>query len=132
MEKKVIRSALKGRGRTGRNLSPQFLAKQFKPGQSGNRTGNKGSTYGEVVQIARQYSEKAIRRLVELTDSDDERVAFMASQAVLDRAFGKPRVEEFGPPAGSDVLVKVRREAIRAQLVRMLDEKAAHTALAGR
>jgi hypothetical protein len=116
--------ALKGRVAAGRTLPAEFVARQFKKGQSGNPTGNKGSTYGEVVQIARQYGEKAVRRLVELVDSDDERVAFMASQALLDRAYGKPR--EFNDLSPADAsATEERRRRVVASLVAGLDAKAA-------
>ena len=35
-----------------------------------------------------------MRRLIELMDSEDERVAAVACNAILDRAFGKPNVAE--------------------------------------
>ena len=117
-------SPLNGRGGTGRTLPAEFVAHQFKKGQSGNPNGNKGSTYGEVVQIARQFSEKAVRRLIELVDSDDERVAFMASQALLDRAYGKPREAPQSLPA-ADPAAAERQSRARALMIRLLDEQAA-------
>jgi hypothetical protein len=117
-------ASVNGREGTGRVLSPEFLARQFKPGQSGNPNGNKGSTYGEVVKIARQHSEKAIRRLIELMGSDDERVAFMAAQAVLDRGYGKPKETGEVLPV-VDAQAGERRAKARAMIMRMLDEKAA-------
>ena len=47
-------------------------------------------TYGEAVKLARAAAPKALDRLIELIDSADERVAVVASNAILDRAFGKP------------------------------------------
>jgi hypothetical protein len=66
------------------------LRPPWRKGQSGNPSGYRGA-YGEVVKIAREYSEHAIRRLGELLESEDERVAAVAAQALLDRAWGKPR-----------------------------------------
>jgi len=117
-------ASLPSREGTGRALSPAFVARQFKKGQSGNPTGNKGSTYGEVVQIARQYSEKAVRRLIELVDSDDERVAFMASQALLDRAYGKPR-EHAEQSAIEAPKNEERRRQVVARMVADLNAMAA-------
>jgi hypothetical protein len=117
-------SPLYGRGGTGRTLPAEFVAHQFKKGQSGNPTGNKGSTYGEVVQIAREYSEKAVRRLIELVDSDDERVAFMASQALLDRAYGKPRDHAELSPIEAPKNEERRRKVV-ARLVADLNAMAA-------
>jgi hypothetical protein len=51
-------------------------------------------TYGEAVKLARAAAPKALDRLIELIDSADERVAVVASNAVLDRAFGKPKIVE--------------------------------------
>ena len=48
--------------------------------------------YGECHRLARQASPKAVARLIEMIESDDERVAAVACNAVLDRAWGKPRV----------------------------------------
>jgi hypothetical protein len=42
---------------------------------------------------ARQASPYAIQRLIQLMDSEDERVAAVACNAILDRAFGKPKGE---------------------------------------
>jgi hypothetical protein len=40
-------------------------------------------------EIARAHSEKAFARVLQLIDSKDERVALMAFNTVLDRAWGK-------------------------------------------
>ena len=61
-----------------------------KPGQSGNPTGYSGA-YGEAVRLARQAAPYALQRLIQLMDSDDERVATVACNSVLDRAFGRPK-----------------------------------------
>jgi hypothetical protein len=45
--------------------------------------------------LARRAAPDAMRRLIELTRSEDERVALVACNAVLERAFGKPK--EFDP-----------------------------------
>lgn len=63
--------------------------KPFKPGQSGNPAG-KAKAATDVVKLARDGSEKAIKRLVKLIDSEEDRVALAAAVAVLDRAVGKP------------------------------------------
>ena len=46
--------------------------------------------YSLAVELARSKSAKALRRLAELMDSEDERVALAACNSVLDRAWGKP------------------------------------------
>jgi hypothetical protein len=65
----------------------------WKPGQSGNPSGNSGA-YGAAIKLAQRAAPKAVRRLIELMDSEDERVAAVACNAILDRAFGKPKVAE--------------------------------------
>jgi hypothetical protein len=67
----------------------------WKPGQSGNPTGHSGA-YGEAMRLAQGAAPDAIRRLIELMCSDDERVAAVACNSILDRAFGKPRAEGEG------------------------------------
>jgi uncharacterized protein DUF5681 len=74
-----------------RNPSTRSLAnlKPFKKGQSGN-PGGRPKSHREITQLALEGSEHAIRRLIALTSSKDERVALSACIAVLDRGIGKP------------------------------------------
>src|SRR5713101_5500038 len=76
--------------RNERVLAPGFLERRWKPGQSGNPSGH-AAEYGEVIRLARSLSIRAVERLGELMESEDERVAAVACSAVLDRAFGKPQ-----------------------------------------
>jgi hypothetical protein len=77
-------------GAPKRKLPPALAANIWKPGQSGNPEGNSG-LYGETVKLAHQAAPDAIRRLIELMRSEDERVAVVACNSILDRAFGKPK-----------------------------------------
>jgi Trp operon repressor len=70
----------------------QSRANRWRPGQSGNPSGHSGA-YGEAMKLAQQAAPFAVRRLIELMDSEDERVAAVACNSILDRAFGKPRAE---------------------------------------
>jgi hypothetical protein len=63
--------------------------KPFKKGQSGN-PGGRPQSAREVTALALENSEQAIRRLIALMSSKDERVALSACIAVLDRGIGKP------------------------------------------
>lgn len=79
-------------------MSPAFLSQRWKPGQSGNPSGQ-AAEYGEVVRLARSLSIRAVERIGELIESDDERIAAMTCNAIFDRAFGKSpqqRREEAG------------------------------------
>jgi hypothetical protein len=77
-----------------RSLPPALAANIWKRGQSGNPSGQSG-LYGETVMLARRAAPDVMRRLIELMRSEDERVASVACNTVLQRAFGKPR--EFDP-----------------------------------
>jgi hypothetical protein len=77
----------------GKALAPAFLARTWRPGQSGNPGGHSG-LYGEAVKLARGLSLRAVQRLGELMESEDERVSVVACNAVLNRAFGTPRAAE--------------------------------------
>jgi hypothetical protein len=48
------------------------------------------------MRLARQAAPDAVRRLIESTLSEDERVAAVACNAILDRPFGKRK--EYQPP----------------------------------
>jgi hypothetical protein len=63
----------------------------FRKGQSGNPGGNFRNEYNLARKICAEYTEEAIRRQLELMRSDDERVAFIATEAILNRGIGKPR-----------------------------------------
>jgi len=70
-------------------LPAALAANRWGPGQSGNPSGHSGE-YGQAVRLARQAAPYAIHRLIALMDSLDERVAAVACNSILDRAFGKP------------------------------------------
>jgi hypothetical protein len=79
----------------------------LKPGKLGmaspNPSGVGGSAYHETMSIARSNAPEAMRRLVELSQSDDERIAFIAASAIIERAWGKaPPFDPTGHPAKSN------------------------------
>lgn len=68
------------------------LAPLWQKGQSGNPTGVIDfNAYNEARAICAQASPEAARKQVALMSSEDERVALMATEAVLNRGVGKPR-----------------------------------------
>lgn len=64
----------------------------FKKGQSGNPGGRAKKTAEvlEVESLAKQQGPAAIKRLAEWMKSNDARASVAASNALLDRGFGKP------------------------------------------
>ena len=62
--------------------------KPFRKGTSGN-PGGRPAISAQVRLRAQQLTPKAIEKIIELMDSDDERVALMACKEILDRAYGK-------------------------------------------
>jgi hypothetical protein len=74
---------------------------QFAPGISGN-PGGRPKDEARVAELARSYTIEAIDTLVELMRyGKDDRVRGTAAQALLDRGWGKPKVEVVADGAGS-------------------------------
>jgi hypothetical protein len=76
----------------------------FQPGQSGN-PGGRAKIAPEVKELARQAAPAAIRGLIKLMKSTDERIAMEAQKAVLDRACGKPAMAVTGENGEGPVLL---------------------------
>ena len=73
---------------------------QFAPGTSGN-PGGRPKDEARVAELARSYTSEAIDTLVDLMrHSKDERVRGTAAQALLDRGWGKPKVEVINEGGG--------------------------------
>jgi hypothetical protein len=76
----------------------------FKKGQSGNPAGRKAKTDAEreVEKLARKHGPEAVARLRYWMDSDNAKASVSASNALLDRAYGKPKqaMEHSGPAGG--------------------------------
>ena len=66
---------------------------RFMKGHSGNAGGRPKDEHN-IAALAQSYSMEAIETLVELMrNARDDRVRGTAAQALLDRGFGKPKVE---------------------------------------
>ena len=74
---------------------------RFAKGQSGN-PGGRPKDEGRVAELARSHTSEAVNTLVHLMrHGKDERVRGTAAQALLDRGWGKPKVEVVADCTGS-------------------------------
>lgn len=76
-------------GLTTANSSGTDKPWQFKKGQSGNPSG-RPKIDPEVKEILKAASPDAARRLVELMNSEIDKIALKACCEILDRTIGKP------------------------------------------
>lgn len=91
-----------------KNLGKQIG--RWKPGQSGNPKGMQGARlYIEAQRICRDASPQAALRMVELMGDPDTRVAYMATNMILERAWGKPREYDPATDPENQVRIDVRR-----------------------
>ena len=80
---------------------------RFQRGESGN-PGGRPKLPAEIKEIARANTEKAFARIAELIDSSDERVALAASEAILNRAYGRTIPGNWGEPDIADQITEIR------------------------
>ena len=73
-----------------RSASSRGTGRPFAKGRSGN-PGGRPKVEGEIRELAQKHGPDALKRLVELMKSENERVAVAAAQVILDRAYGKPQ-----------------------------------------
>jgi hypothetical protein len=98
----------------------------FQPGQSGNPSG-KGGLFHEAQRICREASPAAARRMVELMNSTDERVALMAAEKVLERGWGKVKEVIDTPEDAVDMEKRRRaREWVLARLAELARPEPLH------
>ena len=77
---------MRGTANSKRSVPPQLTP--WTKGQSGNPNG-RPKVPEDVKALARANSKRAMQRVIELMESDDERVALMAAKELLERAWGK-------------------------------------------
>jgi hypothetical protein len=89
-----------------RAIPPALAAHSWRPGQSGN-PGGRTPEFVDCQRLCREASPEAARRLIGLMYSEDERIALMAADKVLDRAWGRPK--EPDQPTSLAVAITRRR-----------------------
>jgi hypothetical protein len=99
-----------------KTVPPALVQHAFKPGESGN-PGGRTASFAECQRLAREASPDAMRRLVELMESSDERVALMAADKVLERAWGKPKED---PDAGGKRYSQLPADERRREVERLI------------
>ena len=62
---------------------------RFIKGSTGNK-GGRPKVVSAILEMAQQNGLEAFQRVIELTQSKDERIALAACKEVLDRAYGRP------------------------------------------
>lgn len=86
----------------------------FKKGKSGN-PGGRPKALVNLQLLARAHTERAVERLAEIMESEDEGAAARACGILLDRGWGKPAQEITGKlelGLGS-LLQKIRKDAAK-------------------
>lgn len=78
----------------------------FKKGQSPN-PGGRPKAVKEVIELAREHTTHAVRRLAELLDDPDGRVVVAAAKELLDRGYGKAPQAITGLDGGPIQIMKV-------------------------
>ncbi|MFN7186281.1 MAG: hypothetical protein ACK5R5_02090 [Alphaproteobacteria bacterium] len=73
-----------------KKTAKKIIGRPFPKGVSGNAGGRPKLEAG-VRELAQSYTQEAMEKLIELTQSSDERVALGAIKYLLDRAWGTPQ-----------------------------------------
>jgi hypothetical protein len=81
------------RQRSARGRHPASLANlvKWQAGQPNPNPGGRTDDYLACQRICRDASPDAARKLVELINDPDPRIALMAADKIVDRAWGRPR-----------------------------------------
>lgn len=93
---------------------------QFQPGQSGNPHGTSMSAYHEARRLCAKATPDAVRRLIELLGSSDERVAMMSADILIKRGAGPIRDHSAEDDAAKRVSLDALSPQDRLLLVKLL------------
>ena len=83
----------------------------FEKGKSGN-PGGRPKENKEVKELARKYTKEAISRLVFWMRSNEPRISLQASQALLDRGYGKPSIDCEDSMMNKEIILKLSQDDI--------------------
>jgi hypothetical protein len=98
-----------------RSAKAKPRGKPFVKGESGNPHG-RPKELEDVKAAAREYSAQAIERLAFWMNSDDPKASVSATNALLDRAFGKPQ-QSMDVDMRLSLELATRLEAARARKI---------------
>src|SRR5215469_4465023 len=91
----------------------------FKPGYSGN-PGGRPKALVQVRELAREYTEEAIQKLVELMrKADSDQAQILAANSLLDRDWGRPVQTLGGDPEGMPIIHE-HRAVVLAEIHRII------------
>lgn len=80
------------------------LLRPWVKGETGNPSGMQGhDEYKRARMICAAHTVAAVTKQIELMSSEDERVAFMATEAILKRGIGAPRDHSNEKPTRVDL-----------------------------
>jgi len=88
-----------------------MAAKRPRTTRAGRAAENGVAAAADLRLLARDAALAALKRLADLSRSEDERVALAATQELLNRAFGKASVAGAADdaPAGQPLVIKIVR-----------------------
>jgi Family of unknown function (DUF5681) len=92
---------------------------KFEKGRSGN-PGGRPKESDDVKALARQHGPAAVLRLVEWMKSDNAKASVSASQALLDRGYGKPTQPIAGDAENPLTMMHEVGRSLDAKLVRLI------------
>lgn len=78
----------------------RVVGRPFEKGDDRINRGGRPKGHGEMRELARDFTEHALARLVDMLHSPEGATVVKAAVAILDRGWGKPAVAITGPDGG--------------------------------